>query len=204
MFEYIKGSLEEKNIGFAVIEAAGVGYNLIIPLSTYEKLPDVHKEAKLFIYHYVREDTEKLYGFFTKDERESFQQLIGVNKIGPKIAISILSGITLSDLTASVNKSDPSRLRKIPGVGDKTALRLVMELKGKLGDISGSGSKNTAFRLSTTAVDGAGTARTEAYDAMITLGYAEKQIQQALSRVSEIIEPDAPAEDWIKKALQVI
>jgi len=204
MFEYIKGSLEEKTIGFAIVEAAGVGYNLIIPLSTYEKLPDVHQEAKLFIYHYVREDTEKLYGFFSKDEREIFQQLIAVNKIGPKIAISILSGITLNDLTASVNKADPSRLRKIPGVGDKTALRLVMELKGKLGGIAGSGSKNTAFCLSATAADGSGTARTEAFDAMITLGYAEKQIQQALTRVSEIIEPDAPAEDWIKKALQVI
>jgi Holliday junction DNA helicase RuvA len=200
MFDYIKGILEEKTIGGATIEACGVGYRLIIALSTYEKLPEVHHEVKLFTHHYVREDLQKLYGFFTKTERELFLLLIGINKIGPKIAISILSGVSAADLVSCVNHSDPSRLRKIPGVGDKTAQRLVMELKGRLGPAgdfaeSGPGVFSRGMR---------GHPRAEAFDAMIALGYAEKQVQSALARVEGVIDADAPAEDWIKKALQVI
>jgi len=200
MFEYIKGTLEDKNIGSVVVEAGGVGYSIVIPLSTYEKLPDVGREVKILTYHYVREDIEKLYGFYTRSERDIFQQLIGISKIGPKTAISILSGVSAADLFACVNNSDPSRLRKIPGVGDKTAQRLVMELKGKLEAPGDVGKEFMPFL-------GRGKAnnpRTEAFDAMLSLGYAEKQVGAALVRVESVIEIDAPAEEWIKKALQVI
>jgi holliday junction DNA helicase RuvA len=135
MFDYIKGILAEKSLGAAVIEAGGVGYALIIPSSTHDKLPDVLHEVKLYTHHHVREDTQKLYGFFSTSERDIFEQLISISKIGPKTAMSILSGVSAADLVACVNKSDASRLRKISGVGDKTAQRLVMELKGKLGPV---------------------------------------------------------------------
>lgn len=200
MFDYIKGTLAEKNVGTAVIEASGVGYLLIIPLSTYEKLPAVNHDVKLFAHHYVREDLQRLYGFFSKQEREIFEQLIGISKIGPKTAISILSGVSPADLISCVNKSDATRLRKIPGVGDKTAQRLVMELKGKLGVsgiIDGAAAQYTPGLASANP-------RSEAFDAMITLGYVEKQVQAALVRVENVIAADAPAEEWIKKALQVI
>ena len=201
MVEYIKGILEEKNIGLAVIEAGGVGYAVIIPLSTYEKLPDTGREVKLLTHHYVREDMEKLYGFFTRSERDVFEQLIGISKIGPKTAVSILSGVSAADLVACINKSDASRLRKIPGVGDKTAQRLVMELKGKLfvgnDPERGAGAPGGAVAASHNP-------HAEAFDAMLSLGYAEKQVGSALTRVESIIDANAPVEEWIKKALQVI
>jgi Holliday junction DNA helicase RuvA len=199
MFDYIKGMLAEKNVGTAVIEASGVGYLLIIPLSTYEKLPAINHDIKLFTHHYVREDLQRLYGFYSKQERGIFEQLIGISKIGPKTAISILSGVSPADLISCVNKSDATRLRKIPGVGDKTAQRLVMELKGKLG-VSGVIDGPAQYTPGVTSAS----PRSEAYDAMITLGYAEKQVQSALGRVETVIAADAPAEEWIKKALQVI
>jgi holliday junction DNA helicase RuvA len=198
MFDYIKGMLAEKNVGTAVIEASGVGYLLIIPLSTYEKLPAINHDIKLFTHHYVREDLQRLYGFYSKQERGIFEQLIGISKIGPKTAISILSGVSPADLISCVNKSDATRLRKIPGVGDKTAQRLVMELKGKLG-VSGVIDGPAQYTPGVTSAS----PRSEAYDAMITLGYAEKQVQSALGRVETVIAADAPAEEWIKKALQV-
>jgi Holliday junction DNA helicase RuvA len=201
MFDYIKGTLAEKTIGQAVIEAGGVGYLLVIPLSTYQELPAENRDVKLYTHHYVREDMQRLYGFYSKREREVFEQLIGVSKIGPKTAVSILSGVSTDDLITCVNQSDASRLRKIPGVGDKTAQRLVMELKGKLG-LPGQGPTHHAI----SGKSGAHHAhpRSEAFDAMITLGYVEKQVQAALSRVESVIDADAPAEEWIKKALQVI
>jgi Holliday junction DNA helicase RuvA len=201
MFEYVKGTLEDKTIGIAVVEAGGVGYSIVIPLSTYEKLPETGKQVKILTYHYVREDIEKLYGFFTQDEREVFQHLIGISKIGPKTAISILSGVSAADLVACVNNSDSSRLRKIPGVGDKTAQRLVMELKGKLNAPRESGKEGAA---SFSIRGGVNNPRSEAYDAMLSLGYAEKQVGSALTRVESVIDSGAPAEEWIKKALQVI
>jgi holliday junction DNA helicase RuvA len=196
MFEYIKGILDEKNLGEAVIEAGGVGYALIIPLSTYEKLPAIGREVKLLTHHHVREDAEKLYGFYTRDERDLFRQIIGISNIGPKTAMSILSGVSVEALRDCVKVSDASRLKKIPGVGEKTAQRLVMELKGKLDFITGA-----------VAVDGKRAthgSKSEAFDAMISLGYAEKQVQAALGRVENVLENDAPVEEWIKKALQVI
>ncbi len=200
MFEYIRGILDDKNIGEAVVEAGGVGYALIIPLSTYEKLPVVGNEVRLLTHHHVREDAEKLYGFFTRDERDLFRQIIGISNIGPKTAMSILSGATVEVLRDCVKTSDSSRLKKIPGIGEKTAQRLVMELKGKLDFLKGSGE-------SVSPADGkiaSGSSKAEAFDAMMSLGYAEKQVQSAIVRVESVIDPDAPAEEWIKKALQVI
>jgi holliday junction DNA helicase RuvA len=200
MFDYIKGTLEEKDFGEAIVEAAGVGYSLNIPMSTYEKLPSVGREVKIFTHHHVREDAEKLYGFITKDERELFRQVIGISNIGPKTAMSILSGVSTDVLKECVKTSDASRLKKIPGIGEKTAQRLVMELKGKLeflheaaGSVNGVSGKHASSG-----------SRSEAFDAMISLGYAEKQVQAALTRVENVLEQNAPVEEWIKKALQVI
>ena len=201
MFDYIKGVLVEKTIGAAVIEAGGVGYSLIIPLSSYEMLPAPGQEVKVLTHHYVREDAEKLYGFFTKGEREIFRQLIGISKIGPKTAISILSGVSAGDFIECVNKCDASRLRRIPGVGDKTAQRLVMELKGKLCAPQEVGER----AAESFSVNGPmNNPRSEAFDAMISLGYVEKQVLAALARVETVVDKSAPAETWIKRALQVI
>jgi Holliday junction DNA helicase RuvA len=201
MFEFIKGILEEKSIGEAVVEAGGVGYALTIPLSTYNKLPPIGQEVKLLTHHHVREDAEKLYGFFSRNERNLFRQIIGISNMGPKTAMSILSGVPAELLIECVKKSDPSRLKKIPGVGEKTAQRLVMELKGKLDSLWASDEAGQGAVIGRTLTSGA---RSEAFDAMMSLGYGEKQVQAALSRVESVLKNDAPAEEWIKKALQVI
>jgi Holliday junction DNA helicase RuvA len=201
MFDYVKGILAEKTVAMAVVETAGVGYELAIPLSTFEGLGAEGSPVKLFTHHYVREDAEKLYGFSSKAEREIFRQLIAISNIGPKTAMNVLSGMSPQDLVSCVNIGDATRLRRIPGVGDKTASRLIVELKGKLGVFSAEAPKTPGQAGS---FDKGGNERAQAYDAMISLGYGEKQVQAALSRVETVIDRGAPVEEWIKKALQVI
>ncbi|MBN1761376.1 MAG: Holliday junction branch migration protein RuvA, partial [Chitinispirillaceae bacterium] len=150
MIEYIRGILAEKEPGHVTVEAHGVGYGASIPLSTYERLPATGTEVRLLTHYHVREDGHKLFGFFSAEERMIFRQLISVSKIGPKVALNVLSGVSVQDLVASVNRSDPTRLQKISGVGAKTAQRLVMELKGKLG-ISPELSVDTTGGKRTTA-----------------------------------------------------
>lgn len=200
MYDYIRGVLAEKSQSEATVEAEGVGYRLIIPLSTCEKLPQPGAEIKLYSHHYVREDNQKLYGFFSKLEREIFRQLIAISNIGPKTAISILSGLSPQELVSCINRGDASRLRKVPGVGDKTAQRLMVELKGKLG--AAVEGLDQAASLSRSARGG--NEQSQAFEAMISLGYSEKQVQAAFGRVESVIQKDAPVEEWIKKALQVI
>lgn len=202
MFEYIKGVLEEAELEVAVIDAGGVGYEISIPLSTYEALPKKGKTVKLFTHFHVREDSQKLYGFLTKAEREVFRKLITISKIGPKVALNVLSGLSIKDIVYSVQTQDSTRLRAISGIGPKTAQRLVMELKGKLdvGDVDVSiplrkGDKKADLDMSI---------RNDAYSAMISLGYNEAQVISAITRVEQAVDKDAPVEEWIKKALQVI
>jgi Holliday junction DNA helicase RuvA len=206
MIDYLRGILSEKEVAHVTIDVHGVGYGAGIPLSTFETLPDIGAEVKLYIYYQVREDAHKLYGFSTKTEKDVFIQLIGITKIGPKVALSVLSGISITDLVQSVNAADPSRLEKIPGVGPKTAQRLVLELKGKLGNsLSGLSSAPKLQVSKTTAVKQEKVlVRDEAFDAMISLGYNDKQVLKALSRVEQTVDSSAPVEEWIRKALQVI
>ncbi|MFP4012850.1 MAG: Holliday junction branch migration protein RuvA [Chitinispirillaceae bacterium] len=202
MIEYIRGILAEKEIMHVALETFGVGYDVNIPISTYEKLPEQGKEAKLYIHYYVREDVVKLYGFSSRTEREIFRQLISISKVGPKVALGILSGVSVDDLVSSVNSADSSRLEKIPGVGAKTAQRLVVELKGKLGMVPSS--KTASAAVVSRVPSGSPSEREEAFAAMVSLGYNEKQVVKAVSRVEEVIENGAPVEEWIRLALQVI
>lgn len=205
MIDYIKGILAEKQPVSATIEAAGVGYFLSIPLSTYQQLPAAGSEAKLLVHHYVREDAERLFGFLTKLEREIFRELIGVTQIGPKVALAVLSGVSPHQLVAAVQRGDATRLKGISGVGPKTAQRLIMELKGKLGELSLSPEAETSG-LSTAAqgVHANRQVRKEAFEAMIALGYNDKQVYTAFERVEKVIGEEAGIEEWIKKSLQVI
>lgn len=200
MIEYVRGRLAEKNVSTAVVEAGGLGYLIEIPLSTFEALPDLGKEVCLLTHHYVREDAQKLFGFASSSERDMFRLLIGISKIGPKVALSILSKVTPDELAAAVVSGDAGRLKSIPGVGPKTAQRLVLELKGNLGTIADSG----VTLRSTGSVSGKTGTRDQAFDAMVTLGYSDKMVQVALERVAEVVPADLPVEEWIRKALQVI
>ena len=132
MISYIRGILAEKSPTRAVIEAAGVGYELLIPVSTYERLPREGGEAKLLAYHCVREDDEQLFGFATSNERELFAKLTGVSGVGPKIALAILSGASVGELALAIASKDAKRLAAVKGVGKKTAEKICVELKDKV------------------------------------------------------------------------
>ncbi len=202
MFEYINGVFKEGTIEKVVVDIGGVGYEIFVPLSTYRLLPEIGETIKLYTHFHVREDTQRLFGFLSKAEREIFRKLIGISKVGPKVALNVLSGLSVKDIVYSVQRGDSSRLKAISGIGPKTAQRLVMELKDKLdvgeSDILIPSSKDddkSEYKVSL---------REDAHTAMISLGYNETQVANALARVEQTIEADAPVEKWIKKALQVI
>lgn len=136
MIAYIRGTLVEKTPTRAVIEAAGVGYELLIPVSTYEKLPREGGEAKLLAAHVVREDDEILFGFATANEKELFLKLTAVSGVGPKIALAILSGASISELAMAIAAGESKRLSAIKGVGKKTAEKICVELRDKVRELA--------------------------------------------------------------------
>ena len=154
MIAYIRGVLVEKEPTRVVIEAGGLGYELLVPLSTYEKLPRTGSEARLLAYHCVREDDEILFGFATEDEKAMFGKLTSVSGVGPKIAIAILSGSSVGELAMSISGGDAKRISAIKGVGKKTAEKICVELRDKVSDFafSGSGDRNVAAPIAKDAV----------------------------------------------------
>ena len=165
MIAYLKGRLAEKEPTRVVIEAAGVGYEVLIPLSTYDKLPREGSEAKLLTAHCVREDDEVLFGFATKDEREIFAKLVSVSGVGPKIAIAILSGISIGELAMCIASGDAKRISAIKGVGKKTAEKICIELRDKVDALAFRG-KDGAKETSSVAAD--------AVAALRSLGFSDE------------------------------
>jgi len=202
LFEYIQGILQEATTEKAVVDANGVGYEIFIPASSFNALPKTGETVKLFIHFHVREDTQKFFGFATRGERDVFRQLISINQVGPKVAINVLSGLSVKDIVYSVQTQDSSKFKAISGIGPKTAQRLILELKGKL-DIKDVDRADPVRKTGSEAKPDI-SLRHDVFAAMISLGYNESQVIGAVARVEQVIEKDAPIEEWIKKALQVI
>ena len=137
MIAQLRGVLLEKHPNQAIVETGGVGYDVTIPVSTFTKLPDAGAEVRLRIHTHVREDALALYGFLTQDEKALFEKLISVSGIGPTLAIKILSGLAAPDLVLSIRRGEVEKLVKLPGVGKKTAERMVLELRDKLAPVTG-------------------------------------------------------------------
>src|SRR5258706_795106 len=131
MIALLRGTLVEKHPNQAVVEAGGVGYDVTIPISTYSHLPDAGAEVRLRIHTHVREDALALYGFLTQDEKTLFERLIGVSGIGPTLAVKILSGLSATDLIHAICRGEVERLVRVPGLGKKTAERMVLALRDK-------------------------------------------------------------------------
>lgn len=182
MIAYIRGTLAEKEPTRAVIEAAGVGYELFIPISTYDRLPKTGAEAKLLAWHDVREDAEVLYGFATAPEREMFGKLTAVSGVGPKIAIAILSGSGISELSLAIASGNVKRLAAIKGVGKKTAEKICIELRDKV----------NAF--ATAAADGAAP-RPFIADAILALGALGFNEETANKMVAKVLASDSSVKD---------
>jgi len=191
MIAHLSGTLLSKQATSVILDVSGVGYEVTIPLSTFYDLEDLGSNVQLRIYTHVREDALQLYGFKTARERELFLKIISVSGIGPKLGITLLSGMTADEMVASIRTNNLARLTLIPGVGRKTAERLIMELREKVADLSSAqleeelGAKPEADAESTED-----TARADALSALLNLGYqrsgAEKAIDAALSEGGDI------------------
>ncbi len=191
MIAHIRGLLEEKDPTRVVIEAAGVGYELFIPLSTYEKLPHLGEEVKLLAAHIVREDDEILFGFATAGEREMFSLLVSVSGVGPKIALAILSGSSLSELSLAISSGNFKRLSSIKGVGKKTAEKICVELKDKV----------SAFSVSARGDETASPILRDAALALAALGFTEQAASELVAKVMEANPELKDVEAVIRKAL---
>jgi len=139
MIAYLRGTLLEKHPNSAIVEVGGVGYEVNIPVSTFSALPEAGGTVELRIHTHVREDTLSLYGFVSADEKTLFEKLIAVSGIGPKLAITVLSGLNAADLVTAIRNGQVNSLVRIPGVGKKTAERIVLELRDKLDGLRGGG-----------------------------------------------------------------
>lgn len=197
MFDYIHGELVESSITKAIVETAGIGYAVHIPLSTYNKLPSTGTKITLYLFQVIREDAHTLYGFLTRDERDFFISLCAVSGIGPKTALALIGHLEASDLYMAISQSQVSLLCKIPGVGKKTAERLVVELRDR---IKAPESKIFSGGLTT----GAGSAVNDATSALIHLGYNALQAQKAVRAVLASRNDPPPIAELITLALRQI
>ena len=198
MYAYIKGELAEINTDHIVIEAGGIGYQVFISLQTFDYLPSVGENLKIYTYLYLREDAMILYGFLTKDDLELFKLLISVSGIGPKGGLAILSTLEADDLRFAILSGDAKAISKAPGVGGKTAQRVILELKDKL-------SLEDAFETKTehvqkNAAAAGGSVKNDAVMALTALGYSSTESLKAVSAV-EITE-DMDVEEVLKAALK--
>lgn len=191
MIGKLTGTLLEKNPPQILIDCHGVGYEVDVPMSTFYNLPNVGEAVALLTHFVVREDAQILYGFATATEREAFRQLIKVTGVGPRMALGLLSGLTVAELAHAVTAQEVARLVKVPGVGKKTAERLLLELKGKLGADLGS--------LPAGAV-AASDAHSDIQQALLALGYNDKEAAAAL----KALPPDVGVSEGIKLALRAL
>jgi len=200
MIALLRGFLIEKHPNQAIVEAGGVGYDVTIPVSTYTHLPETGNEVRLRIHTHVREDALALYGFLTQDEKTMFEKLIGVSGIGPTLAVKVLSGLAAADLIQSIRRGEVDKLVRIPGVGKKTAERMVLELRDKLPAASGEEPAPAAAALSPIDQD--------VLSALLNLGCARPQAEAAVrkAKASGGGVPPGPTEfePLFRRALELV
>jgi len=186
---HLRGKLAQKDPARVVVEVHGVGYEVFIPLTTYTALPELGSEVAIDIHTHVREDLIALYGFSTRRERSVFEKLISISGIGPRLAVTILSGGSVEDLVAAIRRSDLARITAIQGVGKKTAERIVVELKDKLQDFAEAPQKPAV--------------ETDVLSALENLGYNRALADSALRRAANG-DGDAAFDVLFKRALQIL
>ncbi len=193
MIDYIKGNITELTPTEVILECYGIGYRILISLQTYEGL-NGKSDAKVYIHHYIREDEELYYGFFTKDERELFRLLIGVSGIGASTARMMLSSLTAEEIRNAILAEDLNKIKSIKGIGTKSAQRLILELKDKVSKGEGAESNVLFSPSSNPAAD-------EATTALVMLGFTKANVNKAVSSVIKE-KPGASLEEIIKLSLK--
>lgn len=194
MIEYMQGELQSKGVNYVVIEVGGIGYRLYVSALTMAKLPPISEEVTVFVYLHVREDELSLYGFLSAEEKGIFLSLLQVSGIGPKLALAILSRLSVSELHNAIVSGDTQSLLTVPGVGKKTAGRLILELKDKLAKTV------LPEEITPEAAVINSDARSEAVSALLSLGYSLAEAQKAVPIVQG--EKDYTAEELIRLALK--
>ena len=189
MIGKLTGILSDKNPPQVIVDCGGVGYEVQVPMSTFYNLPASGQKVVLLIHFVVREDAQILYGFATHTEREAFRELIKITGVGPRMALAVLSGLSVAELAQTVTLQDSARLTKVPGIGKKTAERLLLELKGKLGADIGAA-----------AAAAASPAQSDILQALIALGYNDKEAALAL----KALPADVGVSEGIKLALKAL
>lgn len=190
MIGSLRGIIIKKQAPLVLIDVGGIGYEVFAPMSTFYHLPELQKEVQLLTHFIVREDAQTLYGFFDEKERELFRALIKVSGIGAKVALSILSGMSVNEFVLCVQSDDATRLTQIPGIGKKTAERLIVELRNTL-----SQWEEASYQTETSH----NTQLQEAIGALTALGYKNNEAKRAVNR---IYKPDHSSEELIRLALQ--
>ncbi len=188
MIGRLTGVLAEKSPPLVLIDVNGVGYELDVPMSSFYNLPALGERVTLLTHFVVREDAQQLFGFLTTEERATFRQLVKISGIGPRTALSILSGLSVAELSQAVSAQQTARLVKVPGIGKKTAERLLLELKGKLGPDLGAPAQV------------ASDAQADIVQALVALGYSERDAAAAL----KALPPDIGVSEGIKAALKAL
>lgn len=191
MIGRLSGTLLEKNPPQIVLDVQGVGYEVDVPMSTFYNLPALNEKVVLHTQLIVREDAHLLFGFLTHEERIAFRQLLKISGVGPKLALSVLSGLSITDLAAAVANKDANRFTKIPGVGKKTAERLLLELQGKF-TVSGAGAALGSVVASSASND--------IVNALLALGYNEKEADWAAKQLPK----DVDVSGGIRQALKLL
>ncbi len=203
MINYVSGILSEIEENFIIVEAGGIGYGINVPASLIGELPKAGSAVRIYTYFSVKEDSESLYGFLNKEDRDMFKQLISVNGVGPKGALAILSVMRPDDLRLAIATGDSKSISRAQGIGLKTAERVILELKNKIGDINAIGAAVLGGKPS--GASGAGIQYgpvSEAMDALIMLGYSRMEAGKALSLVN--VNEDMSTEEVLRLALKNI
>ena len=197
MYSYIKGTLEEVREDLIVVENNGIGYNIRIPARVLDELPQKGAQVKIYTYLYVREDIFSLFGFMSNDELNMFKLLINVSGIGPKGGLALLSVLSANDIRFAIVSEDVKTISKAPGVGSKTAKRLIIELKDK---INLEDAFTDAADITPTAVSGNNQVKREATEALVAVGYTASDAAKVLAGIE--ISEDSDVETILKQALK--
>jgi holliday junction DNA helicase RuvA len=197
MIASIAGTLTRKALDYVIIDVSGIGYQVFVPLSTYYRLPDEGASASLHVHTHMREDMLALYGFTEQEEKDLFLILLGVSGIGPKLALTVLSSLSAGEVVAAILSADDQKLNAIPGIGKKTAARLILELKDKVKHLA-MGSTPAAFHRQQADAD-----VDDAVSALINLGYKRNIAEDAVQTVLRG-HPGLSVENLVREGLQVL
>lgn len=198
MISFIEGKLESKNFNCVVVSAYGVGYEIFVSMNVSEKLLETGSHVRLYTHHHVREDLQQLFGFWEKEEREFFRLLISVSGIGPKGAMGLLGAIRFTELQRAIVAEDVDKISSSPGIGKKTAQRLILELKGKISLMLKESSIEVAPRDKDQEV------WNEALLALVSLGYNQATAQKALKKTAEKHQETQTLEELVRKSLNYV